>query len=626
MASNAVEPMDVESDNAKVLEDEAEMKVSLMLPPSVDFKKFKRSMTMTLQTWANKNGVSSEFTVMEISEDGTSAVIRVRPAAALQELHRLNGQKLATKDKNFFSIDTWNISDESKRAEDDQSASPHLSSKHPEVPSDNDDSEKPHLVALGPYWYMKNCYQDQLQQIERANFVTITENVAVSIKGNKKNSNPEKASNDFAQLVQSCLSESSQSLSIPLKNIDPNEWKDTLKFLQTTDHKCHITISSNRIEIHGPQPFQTAIGKALQPVKITTNSTDDERMGGEYSRFRGKSFTEDRKTPSKIEITSSIKDPLVMEGLPVDDIFWEILTNQHQREFDQIKENFNVGFKAEDDRNGSKVIRVRSNRPERHTQMESHAIRGLLRLYQRVATMQILENNAEFGNVNDARFSVDEAKGASGNSETSGDGSGKERRERKQSNGKDKTIEKEEESCPICLDLFTKKTSLKCKHEFCKDCLDESMKNQGEICPVCKDVFGLVRGDQPDGTMTWFTSASSLPGYEQCGTIEIIYNIPSGIQTDKHPSPGRMYSSLHRRAYLPDNREGNEVLKLLKRAFDQKLIFTVGTSRTTGAENMVTWNDIHHKTSRNAGPEGFGYPDPKYLSRVKDELKAKGIK
>uniref|UniRef100_A0A3Q3B4G2 E3 ubiquitin-protein ligase n=1 Tax=Kryptolebias marmoratus TaxID=37003 RepID=A0A3Q3B4G2_KRYMA len=161
---------------------------------------------------------------------------------------------------------------------------------------------------------------------------------------------------------------------------------------------------------------------------------------------------------------------------------------------------------------------------------------------------------------------------------------------------------------------------LKCKHEFCKACLQKSMKHNGPICPVCKDVFGAMEGDQPEGKMTWFKSPSSLPGFEGFGHIIITYDIPHGKQTEKHPQPGQYYSGINRTAYLPDNKEGNEVLKLLEKAFEQKLIFTVGTSRTTGLDHQVTWNDIHHKTSI------FGYPDPMYLSRVKEELKAKGIK
>lgn len=69
-----------------------------------------------------------------------------------------------------------------------------------------------------------------------------------------------------------------------------------------------------------------------------------------------------------------------------------------------------------------------------------------------------------------------------------------------------------------------------------------------------------------------------------------------------HPNPGKPYSSTFRKAYLPDNKEGQEILQLLRKAFNQKLIFTVGESRTTGATDVITWNDIHHKTSMVGGP------------------------
>lgn len=56
-------------------------------------------------------------------------------------------------------------------------------------------------------------------------------------------------------------------------------------------------------------------------------------------------------------------------------------------------------------------------------------------------------------------------------------------------------------------------------------------------------------------------------------------------------------------AYLPANEKGAMVMKLLKIAFDRKLVFTIGHSRTTGEENVVTWNDIHHKTNMSGGPQ-----------------------
>lgn len=36
---------------------------------------------------------------------------------------------------------------------------------------------------------------------------------------------------------------------------------------------------------------------------------------------------------------------------------------------------------------------------------------------------------------------------------------------------------------------------------------------------------------------------------------------------------------------------------MLEVAFSRKLVFTVGRSRTTGCEGVITWNYIHHKFS-----------------------------
>ncbi|XP_048202724.1 E3 ubiquitin-protein ligase DTX3L [Perognathus longimembris pacificus] len=185
--------------------------------------------------------------------------------------------------------------------------------------------------------------------------------------------------------------------------------------------------------------------------------------------------------------------------------------------------------------------------------------------------------------------------------------------------------EKDKALCVICMDTIRDKHVLpKCKHEFCNACIEKSMTYK-PVCPVCQTSYGVHKGNQPDGIMTHTTLKEHLPGYEGYGTIEIHYKIGSGIQSKEHPNPGKPFLGTERTAYLPNNKEGREVLDLLKIAFEQKLIFTVGDSRLLGLSDRVTWNDIHHKTSRYGGPERFGYPDPTYLERVKEELKANGI-
>lgn len=65
-------------------------------------------------------------------------------------------------------------------------------------------------------------------------------------------------------------------------------------------------------------------------------------------------------------------------------------------------------------------------------------------------------------------------------------------------------------------------------------------------------------------------------------------------------------------------------MELLKVAWNRRLIFTVGTSSTTGESNTVVWNEIHHKTEM-TNLSGHGYPDPNYLDNVLAELAAQGV-
>ncbi|NXY72099.1 DTX3L ligase, partial [Glareola pratincola] len=165
-----------------------------------------------------------------------------------------------------------------------------------------------------------------------------------------------------------------------------------------------------------------------------------------------------------------------------------------------------------------------------------------------------------------------------------------------------KTEEEDKDVCPICMETIKNKEILrKCNHMFCKSCIDQAMTYK-QACPVCNTVYGLMEGNQPEGTMSVRTMYSSLSGYPSCGTIEITYSMRGGIQTSNHPNPGKPYGPTCRTAYLPDSKEGREILQLLRRAFEQKLIFTVGQSRTTGVQDVITWNDIHHKTSMVGGP------------------------
>lgn len=185
----------------------------------------------------------------------------------------------------------------------------------------------------------------------------------------------------------------------------------------------------------------------------------------------------------------------------------------------------------------------------------------------------------------------------------------------------------EEEVCAVCMCPPTNPKELeKCGHKFCTTCIEQCFKKMKPACPICGTLYGKIVGNMPRGTMTHHTDPySQLPGYEGHGTIMIEYNFPNGIQTEEHPHPGRQYYGTHRVAFLPNNAEGQKVLRLLKQAFESRVTFTVGRSATTGLDDQVIWNDVHHKTRVCGGPTSFGYPDPTYLNRVQEELASKGV-
>ncbi|KAH9512901.1 E3 ubiquitin-protein ligase dtx4 [Bulinus truncatus] len=201
-------------------------------------------------------------------------------------------------------------------------------------------------------------------------------------------------------------------------------------------------------------------------------------------------------------------------------------------------------------------------------------------------------------------------------------------------------------NCSICFDKLSEPSSygdnnpgahdvvklIHCGHMFHKLCLlsmySLSHKGNSLQCPSCNTIYGDKTGICPPGTMKWnLNKYLNLSGYEGYGAICVTYQISSGVQGPEHPQPGKPFTArgFPRQGFLPDCNKGRKVLKLLIEAFKRRLMFTIATSHTTGEQNTVTWNEIHHKTEPHGNARGHGYPDPKYLDNVLLELAAHGV-
>ena len=189
-----------------------------------------------------------------------------------------------------------------------------------------------------------------------------------------------------------------------------------------------------------------------------------------------------------------------------------------------------------------------------------------------------------------------------------------------------------EDECDICMESYNNGKEVsrltRCVHMFHTHCIKKACETS-QRCPVCRVSGPKLEGSCPPGRMSWrvhdkLHGKTRLAGYEDCGVIAIRYEMCRGFQDGKQQNPGVEYYGTMRDAYLPDNPEGNRVLELFKKAWKMKRSFTVGRSLSLGEDNCITWNDIHHKTDPFPNAQ-YGYPDPTYLTRVVEDMKAMGI-
>ena len=189
---------------------------------------------------------------------------------------------------------------------------------------------------------------------------------------------------------------------------------------------------------------------------------------------------------------------------------------------------------------------------------------------------------------------------------------------------------KEANKCFICQkDLFSQEEGfdeeihvkkleiLKCCYKkVCDECYKIAKDGSGK-CYNCKKNFdvestSVQHNDGPRGNMT-----VSIVNYE-IGHCEkencIICDCENTILATFNMYEKEYYRGEN--AYFPNNKYGLELLGIFKIAFDNNLLFQLGTSVTTGNYGIV-FAGIHFKTQTLGGETNHAYPDHGYLERIK---------
>lgn len=374
------------------------------------------------------------------------------------------------------------------------------------------------LLPVSHFWYVNLVYKEEIKRIEKMYGVKLKAEVNVEFDKGQGNGNPEDALSKFTDLVQRCLGESDGSV-VPLQSFDAEKLEGALKIINQPESKALIALSSQEMTVCGPSQSKDAIIMCLSPKQKAETDTASFPGSSSWS-FQHKSQ----------DIVMNIKDPLVDAGLILEEFYWKQMNLSYSQSIDKISNKFCVRFNVSPINDGKVKVKAVSTWPGGNALLENHAVRALLRLYQKTATSLPSSTQPQgaagfsgpLKNSNgiytlEGAFSRTGLNGQLGDSEF-------------------QTVHTEDgakagDDCPICLEKTDKKKQLKCKHEFCEECLAKAVSSMGPCCPVCKDIFGTMIGDQPDGHMSTEYFKQSLPGFKTVGTIVITYDIPDGKQT-----------------------------------------------------------------------------------------------
>lgn len=169
-----------------------------------------------------------------------------------------------------------------------------------------------------------------------------------------------------------------------------------------------------------------------------------------------------------------------------------------------------------------------------------------------------------------------------------------------------------------------------CSHVFHHECIFNWLRlNPNTLsCPTCRKPLKVCFGLQPStpSSITHTVSNECLPGFN-CNTLCVDFRIGGGCQSIYDPIPGEPFGDFFLRTYLPNHGEGQEVYRLLKIAWERKMLFRIGWNPVMKRYNKIVQNGFEPlKTSKNGGYLQNGYPDESYLSRIKADLSDFGIK
>ncbi|XP_049893250.1 uncharacterized protein dtex3lb.1 [Epinephelus moara] len=395
---------DVEIAQMMSSQDKNEVLAVLFMKWSEVNRPLRKELQLVLQRWFIRNHVGAACLVLSASTDGR-VVVKITPARALRELQKLKGQTLTINDDTTVTIISVSLPKaelETQRPDDASIDLPPSFCSEPQVEGQLGKQRSDVFsctcdIPMHHFWYVNQAYKEEIKRIEKESGVKIMAEVKLTFEANQKDASPNHAFSEFINLVQKCSGES-RGFTLPLKEINPEEWKDTLNVIQRPENKLVLALSSEEMTVCGPRKSQDVIRKSLNARTSISTSVGVSTWASQDTVSTQASRHKESTQASQVTVSTwasqdtlrnigmSINDPLVNAGLTMEENHWKLMTTSYSEHVDKIKTKFGVDFKESGTSQGKVEVKACHKRSGVNASMESHAVRALLHLYQKIAT------------------------------------------------------------------------------------------------------------------------------------------------------------------------------------------------------------------------------------------------
>ncbi|XP_067243674.1 uncharacterized protein [Chanodichthys erythropterus] len=378
--------------------------------------RWRATLEKALQSWLSILKEETSVLSLELMDDQSCAVVQITPSAALKVLKKHTPIYLKVKDKEskfkevtaricpyeacsatvprksklkenrapstkvISSVSVTAASEDPNNVED-VAASNRAPNKAETTITDEITHETPAVfpLPLCLSWYMQYTFGKELKQIEKQYGVSLCAEVSVSINPTEisRIDSVSKASADFQTLVQRCV-DSFSDADINHNHMDSDSVKQALHHIQSEETKMMFTMSASNCLFFGPKKFTDVIKREVEETRVE-------------SKFNNKSSQMDVDNNDSPQIRSSLD--METNDLPtqleMDKLYWDLMKLSYKEQLLQLETKYGVTFNAEKQQKNVIIkVQARSNGVQR-INLESHAIRALTHLYQKLASAAV---------------------------------------------------------------------------------------------------------------------------------------------------------------------------------------------------------------------------------------------